>query len=100
MKTHLTTFMITLLIAPLGATAVFAASVQDKAEVVADNEVAKPQFKFNQARSMAQPDVVTIDGVQVARKLKMSTSVKKQLNEAKAQINGTTNVPGRKVTGI
>jgi hypothetical protein len=104
MKTQWTALMISLIVAPLGATAVLAATVSDKAGVVAENEVAKPEFKSHATKSFGQPDVVTIDGVPFARKLKVSDSLKGQLEQATTQVHGTENcnyiVPGHAVTGI
>ena len=93
MKTQLTALMISLLIVPAGSAAVFAASsIKDKAEVASDNEVTKAQFKLHAYKSIGHPDVVTVDGVQVAHKLKLSSQVKNQLDEAKAQVDGTVSV--------
>ena len=83
MKTGLTALIVSLLVGTLGATTVFAASAQGDPT----DDVAKARFKAHDTQSIAQPDIVTIDGRQVARRLEVSDSMKEQLNQAKSHVH-------------
>lgn len=84
MRSVLTTLFVGSLIVPFVSAAAFAAPMQTDD---ADHGVAKSQLKLHPYRSLAQPEVMTIDVAQPARKV--NSKVISQLDQAKAHVRGT-----------
>lgn len=67
-----------------------------------DAAAVKHEYKLHAYKSMGQPDVITVDGVQQARRV--DSALVDELNEAKAQVRGCAAVhyvvPGHSLKGI